>query len=391
MFENIRVLDFTRVFSGPFCSQMLAELGADVIKVEEPTNGDETRTWYPTKEDWSGYFMALNRSKRSVTLNLKHDDSKEIIEKLVRNADVVIENFAPGVAHRLGISYDQLKEINPKIVYLSMSAYGQTGPNRTIKGYDPIIQADAGIMSLTGERNGPPVKTMFPIADISAALYGAFAIAAALYKRTETNEGEYIDLALYDSVVSLLGILAAIPFFKNEIPERLGSEHPHRVPSRNYETKDGKYIHLISNNSQWLKLCDILRLDEKFKEEPYSTDLGRLDHREEIDEVIQQKLMEKPSEEWLELFNQAGIPAAKVNNLDDVLNSEQTKARDLIVKWQQHNLGEVVGLSYPYKFRNSESKVTKPVPKLGEHTKEILQEIGYEDKQIKELKDEGII
>lgn len=391
MFENVRVLDFTRVFSGPFCSQMLAELGADVIKVEEPTNGDETRSWYPTKEEWSGYFMALNRSKRSLTLNLKKEEARKVIEKLVENTDVVIENFAPGVAERLGISYELLQEINPKIIYLSMSAYGQTGPNRISKGYDPIIQADAGIMSLTGERGGPPVKTMFPLADISTALYGAFTVAASLFKRSERNEGEYIDLALYDSVVSLLGILAAIPFFKGEIPERLGSEHPHRVPSRNYETGDGVFVHLICNNSQWLKLCNILQLDEKFKRKPYSTDLGRLENREEIDEQVQMAMLKKPSKEWLGLFNKEGVPCAIVNDLNQVLNSEQTTARELLVMWQQGNLGDVVGLNFPYKFRNSETKVTRPVPELGEHTVEILKEIGFEEQQINALKKNGII
>ena len=193
MLKNICVVDFTRVFSGPFCSQMLAELGADVIKVEEPAKGDETRYWYPTKEDWSGYFLALNRSKRSLTLNLKKKDAQRIVKKLVEQADVVIENFAPGVAKKLGISYEDLAKINPDIIYLSISAYGQTGPHSKDKGYDPIIQADAGIMSLTGERGGPPVKTMFPLAvSYQAALYGAFSIVAALYKREVTKQGDIL-------------------------------------------------------------------------------------------------------------------------------------------------------------------------------------------------------
>jgi crotonobetainyl-CoA:carnitine CoA-transferase CaiB-like acyl-CoA transferase len=391
MFENIRVLDLTRVFSGPFCTQMLAELGADVIKVEEPSKGDETRGWYPIKQNWSGYFMALNRSKRSITLNLKKEKAITIVKEIVKTCDVVVENFAPGVVQRLGISYDDLKQINPKIIYLSLSAYGQTGPNKEIKGYDPIIQADAGVMSLTGEKGGEPVKTMFPIADISSSLYGAFAIAAALYKRSVTQEGEYIDIAMYDSVVSLLGILAAITFFTGDVPQRLGSEHPHRVPSRNYRTCDGTYIHLICNNSQWLKLCDLLNLDEKYKREPYTTDLGRLECREEIDEKVQEALLRKPGKEWLELLQTSGVPCALVNNLDQVLNSEQTKSRELIISWTQDSLGEVVGLNFPYKFLNTRTKVTRPVPKLGEHTIEILQEIGYTPSQIRELRNEGII
>jgi crotonobetainyl-CoA:carnitine CoA-transferase CaiB-like acyl-CoA transferase len=391
MFENISVLDFTRVFSGPFCTQMLAELGADVIKVEEPSRGDETRGWYPFENDWSGYFMSLNRSKRSLTLNLKEDKAINIVKKIVQTCDVVVENFAPGVAERLGISYEDLREINPDIIYLSLSAYGQTGPNSRVKGYDPIIQADAGVMSLTGEKGGEPIKTMFPIADISSSLYGAFAIAAALYKRSITQQGEYIDIALYDSVVSLLGILAAIPLFKNEVPERMGSEHPHRVPSRNYIASDNSYIHVICNDKQWLILCGILKLDEKYKKTPYTTDIGRLELREEVDNQVQKALLNKPGKEWVKLFNDAGVPCSLVNNLDQVLKSEQTRARELLVSWSQGNLGDVTGLNFPYKFLNAQSKVSKPVPKLGEHTIEILEEFGYSPTQISILKSEGII
>jgi CoA:oxalate CoA-transferase len=391
MFENVTVLDFTRVFSGPFCTQMLAELGADVIKVEEPNKGDETRGWYPLEQEWSGYFMALNRSKRSLTLNLKEKKALEIVKEIVKICDVVVENFAPGVVQRLGISYEDLKKINPNIIYLSLSAYGQTGPNRKIKGYDPIIQADAGVMSITGERGGEPVKTMFPIADISSSLYGAFAIAAALYKRSITLEGEYIDIALYDSVVSLMGILAAIPFLKNEVPERLGSEHPHRVPSRNYKTGDGSYIHVICNTKQWFILCDVLKLDERYKQEPYTTDLGRLELREEIDHQIQTALLLKSGKEWLEILQEAGVPCSLVQDLKQVLSSEQTKARNLIINWIQDSLGEVKGLNFPYKFLNAETKVTRPAPKLGEHTKEILEDFGFSLEEITILKNEGVI
>ena len=391
MFQNIRVLDFTRVFSGPFCTQMLAELGADVIKIEEPKRGDETRGWYPVKEEWSGYFMALNRSKRSLTLNLKEEKAIEIIKEIIKTCDVVVENFAPGVVQRLGISYEDLKQINPNIIYLSLSAYGQSGPNRKIKGYDPIIQADAGVMSITGEKGGAPVKTMFPIADISSSLYGAFAVAAALYKREMTSEGEYIDIALYDSVVSLMGILAAIPFFKNEVPERLGSEHPHRVPSRNYMTSDDSFIHLICNNKQWSILCEVLHLDEKYLKEPYTTDLGRLESREEIDRQIQAVLLMKSGTEWVELLQDAGVPCSPVHDLNQVLNSEQTQSRELLLNWVQDSLGEVKGVNFPYKFLNSETKVTRPVPKLGEHSNEILEDFGYSQIQISNLKKEGII
>jgi crotonobetainyl-CoA:carnitine CoA-transferase CaiB-like acyl-CoA transferase len=391
MFENIRVLDFSRALTGPLCTQMLAELGADVIKVEEPNKGDETRGWYPVVDGWSGYFMALNRSKRSMTLNLKRKESINIIKEMVKTCDVVVENFTPGVVQKLGISYEELSSINPKLIYLSLSAYGQTGPNKHVKGYDPIIQADAGAMSITGEKGGPPVKIMIPIADISSGMFGAFAIAGALYKRSVKQEGEYIDVPLYDSVVSLLGVVAAVYFYKGEVPKPMGSEHLHRVPSRNYRTGDGTYIHLICNDRQWLALCDVLALEGKFKEAPYTHDIGRMENREEIDAAIEQALLKNTGEAWVALLQEAGVPCGMVNSIDKVLNSEQAQFRDLVVRWQQEGFGEAMGLNFPYKFLNTETKVRRPVPKLGEHTQEILREYGFTPEQINEFKNKQVI
>jgi len=385
MFEGIKVLDFTRAFAGPFCTQMLAELVADVIKIEQPNLGDETRTWEPIVNGWSGYFMSLNRSKRSITLDLKAEESNKIIESLIREADVIVENFSPGVVNKLGISYEDAKRINSKIIYLSISAYGQNGPNKNSRGYDPMMQADTGVMSITGNKGGEPVKVMIPISDISAGMYGGVSIASALYKRSVSGEGEYIDLALYDSTVSWMGIIAAMNIYKGEVPGPLGSEHLHRAPSRNYITKDGSFIHLVSNDSQWLKLCELLGLDSIFKNEPYLTNGGRIKEREIIDEVIQEALLKKNGKEWVVLAQEKGVPCALINTIDDVLKSEQTKSRELLVSWEQDGLGKATGLNYPYKFLNAKTKVRKPVPKLGEHTKTVLEDLGFSKEEINEL------
>src|SRR5699024_10782304 len=322
----------------------------EVIKIEKPQVGDETREWYPVVDNWSGYFLALNRSKKSLTLDLKSEEGLKILYKLIKESDIVIENFTPGVAEKLKVGYKQLKKINPLLIYLSLSAYGQKKDNN-LKGYDPIIQADTGIMNLTGEESGPPVKSMIPIADISASLYGAFSISSALYRREKKGIGEYIDIALYDSVISMMGIIAAIPFMNNKIPTRSGASHPHRVPSNNFKTSDGSYIHVICNNQQWEHWCDVLQLDRKFKLKPYTTDLGRKNKREEIDRVLQYKIKNYASDDIIRKLKKKGIPCGKVNNLKQVLNSEKIIDRYLIVKWTQGEIGETLGINYPYKFK----------------------------------------
>jgi crotonobetainyl-CoA:carnitine CoA-transferase CaiB-like acyl-CoA transferase len=391
LLKDVKVVDFTKVLTGPFCTQMLAELGAEVIKIEAVGKGDETREWDPIVNGWSGYFGALNRSKRSITLNLKHEKAKEIVERLVKKCDVVVENFAPGVAERLGISYEQLKKINPNLIYLSISAYGQNGPNRHVKGYDPMIQADAGAMSITGNKGGPPVKNMIPIADLSSGMYGAFAIVSALYNKSKTQRGEYIDVSLYDSVVSLMGIIAADYFYTGNVPEPLGSEHLYRVPSKNYITGDGTFIHLVCNNAQWQKLCDLLELDDRFKKAPYDEYRGRYDCREEINETIEKHLSRKPGEVWVNILQKNGVPCAAVNKIDRVLTSPQTKFRQNVIEWEQEEVGIAKGINYPYKFLFSESKIQRPVPKIGEHTREVLLEYGFTEDQINEFKEENII
>src|SRR5699024_7653200 len=392
MLKGVKVLDLSRVFSGPYCSQMLAELGAEVIKVEKPKKGDETRNWYPIKNKWSGYFMALNRSKKSITLNLKKKKAVEIIKKLARECDVVIENFSPSVASKLGIGYDELKKENPSIIYLSISSYGQNGNNKNKKGYDPIIQADTGIMDLTGERSGPPAKSMLPIADISSGLYGAFTVTSALYKREREGIGEYIDVSLYDSTISLMGIIAAIPFMgEDEVPKRYGSNHPHRVPSKNYLYSDGYHTHIICNNKQWMELYDELEFQKKYRNKPYNTDMGRKENRQEIDNMIQKRIINQPSNFWLERLDKRGIPCSRVNNLSQVLNSQQIKDRDMIIKWNQTDLGDTKGIGFPYKFYNTEAKIQHPVPKLGEHTHKILNQLGYDIKDIEVMESQNVI
>src|SRR5690625_585281 len=392
MFENLKILDLSRVLSGPNCSQMFAELGAGVIKVEKPDTGDETREWYAIKDEWSGYFLALNRSKKSITLDLKKKEALEILYKLVKECDVIIENFTPGVADKLGVGYKKLKELNPSLIYLSISAYGQSGHSNNLKGYDPIIQADTGIMDLTGEKTGPPAKSMIPIADISASLYGAFAISSALYRREREGIGEYIDIALYDSVISMMGIIAAIPFMDNgKIPERYGSSHPHRVPSKNFKASDGVYVHIICNNQQWLHLCEVLQLNEKYMNKPYTTDIGRKNNREEIDQVIQNEISKHTSELIIEKLKEKGVPCARVNNLNQVLNSKQIVDRNLMMEWTQTELGKITGINYPYKFKNTETKIRSSAPKLGEQTLTILKELGYSKKEIEQFEASNIV
>lgn len=389
--KDIKVIDFTRAFAGPYCTQMLAELGADVIKIEQPGRGDETREWEPQVNGYSGYFMSLNRSKRSMTLNLKHEQALNIVYKLVERCDVVIENFATGVVERLGISYEDLKKVNPRLVYLSISAYGRQGPNKELRGYDPMIQADVGAMSINGNKGGPPAKIPIPVADITAGMFGAYAVAGCLYKRSVTEEGEYIDVPLFDSVAALQGIFFAEYFYKGKVVEPMGSEHIHRVPSKNYMTGDGTYIHLVANEGQWERLCRNVGLDEKFLHPPYHHNSGRLMHREEVDSAIERALAAKSGREWIALLQAAGVPCAPVNKLDQVAASEQAKSRNIILEWEQEGLGTAKGINYPYRFMNYETTVRRPVPRLGEHTEEIMREYGFTQEQIAVFKEKNVI
>ncbi len=387
LLAGIRVLDFSRVWSGPYCTMMLAELGADVLKVESPDGGDETRRYPPFfASGESQYFASFNRGKRSIIIDLKREESRDVIARLVQQVDAVIENFSPGVTTRLGIDYPRLSAVNPRIVYCSISAFGQTGPLSPRRGYDPILQAMSGIMSLTGEPGRPPVRVGVAIADLSAALFASFALVAALLARERGGPGQYIDLALLDSQVSLLAVKAAEYLDRGIVPRRWGSKDPHRVPSGAYETLDGGGVMVIAGEQHWPAFCRVISRPDLLERVEYRTMQGRVDHREELEAILEPIFRTRTAAEWQLALDAAGVPVGPIQNLHEMFTHPQIVARGLVKEYDHARAGRVRGIDMPYKFSRSPERQFHSPPGLGANTTEILQSIaGFTDEQIEEL------
>lgn len=376
LLNGVRVLDFSRVWAGPYCTMMLAELGADVLKVENPDGGDETRHYPPFFQGTeSAYFASFNRGKRSIAINLKNLDGQALVGRLVPHVDVVVENFAPGVAERLSIDYAALSASNPRIVYCSISAFGQTGPFSRRKGYDPILQGMSGIMSLTGEPGREPVRAGVAIADLSGALFAAFAIVTALLARERGGGGHYIDLALLDSQVALLAVKAAEYLHRGTLPQRWGSKDPHRVPSGAYETKDGRYLVVIAGEQHWPGFCRAIGRADLIEDPRARTLQDRLAHRQELEATFEPIFRTRTSAEWQELFDRHDVPAGPVQDLHEVFTHPQVLAREMVQVYEHPPVGPVRGIDMPYRFSGAPVRRLLPPPALGQHTVEILRTV----------------
>ena len=394
--EHITILDLSRVLACPFASMILAELGATVIKVEQPGAGDETRSFEPQVEAEGGsesaYYMAFNRSKQSMTVNLRHEAGQQIVRDLAAKVDVVIENFPVGTLKRYGLGPETLREINPKLVYLSCTGFGQTGPYAARKGYDTVFQAMGGLMSLTGERGGGPVKPGLPVADLTSGLWVAIAILAALRGRDATGQGGFVDFSMLDGQVSLLTIAAARFFALGEVPPRLGTEHPGRVPTASFRCKDGRFLHITCSDQHWLPLCRALKLDAMAADEGLSTNPGRLARREEVMEVLTGAMEQLTRAEAVAVLDAADVPNGPVLALDEVMADEHVQARGMVGRFEHPVLGAFPALPVPYKFDGWDQPEIGRPPLLGEHTDELLAEkLGYDAARIAALREAGAI
>lgn len=390
--SGVRVLDFSRVLAGPYASLMLAELGADVIKVEEPGTGDESRGWPPFIKGQSGYFFSVNRSKRSIAMNLKKEDARRIVRELTAKSDVVLENFAPGVTKRLGIDYATLSAINPRIIYCSVSGFGQTGPYRDKRAYDPILQAMSGIMSVTGSRGGEPVKCGVAVTDVASAMVAAFTVAVSLYRREKTGKGQYIDLAMLDTGLAMMTFLSGMVLCAGEVPTTFGSENPTRVPSANYMCGDGRYVHVVINDRQWPKFCELLGLSEYAEHPEFALNKDRVANRDRVNAMISERMKTKPTEEWIELFDAEGLPIGPVNTLDRILADPHVMAREMVKVFNHPIAGEVKCVDMPYRFAEDGTRILSAPPLLGEHTDEILVDLlGYSKEEVQRLKADGAV
>ncbi len=390
---DIRVLDLSRVLAGPFCTMLLADFGADVIKVEAPGRGDDTRHWGPP---WAGgesaYFLSVNRNKRSITLNLKHERGRQILLDLVARSDVFIENFKVGTAKRLGLDYETLREINPRLIYCSITGYGQTGPYRDRPGYDFVIQAEGGIMSITGPADGEPHKVGVAIVDITAGLFAATAILAALHHRERTGEGQYIDIALLDAQVGWLANVAQNYLVSGEVPKRYGNAHPNIVPYEVFPTADGYIAVGIGNDRQYRRFCELTGRMDLWEDGRFQTNPGRVEHRDELIPRLRELFRTRTTAEWLALLREAKISAAPINNVAQVLNDPHVLARGMVQTVRHPTAGELKLVGPVPKLSATPAAIRRPPPLLGEHTVEVLTELlGYDEETVSRLHEEGVV
>ncbi len=391
MLEGIKVLDLSRALAGPYCTMLLGDMGADVIKIERPGKGDDSRAWGPPFiEGESAYFLSINRNKKSITLNLKSEKGKEILFKLIKISDVLIETNRPGVMEKLGLSFEEVKKVNPKIVYCSISGFGQTGPYKLRPGFDQVIQGMGGLMSITGEENRPPIKVGVAITDVGAGMYAAIGILAALLRRDKTGKGEYIDVSMLDGTISWLTYQSGRYFASGEVPKPMGSGHPLIVPYQAFKTKD-VYINIaVGNDSLWRKFCETIGLN--IADDPkFSTNAKRVENKEELIKILNEILSKKTGKEWLEILNKAGIPCGPIYKLNDIFSDPHVLSRGMVSEIEHPKAGKIKLTGVPIKFKNSPGKIRLHPPLLGENNFEILEEIGYKKEEIEKFREEGVI
>ncbi|HQV93699.1 MAG TPA: CaiB/BaiF CoA-transferase family protein [Anaerolineales bacterium] len=398
--QNIRILDITRALAGPYCTMMLGDLGADVIKIERPGVGDETRGWgppfvgaaYNNYPGESAYFLAANRNKRSVTVNIQSKEGQEIIRKLAGVSDVLVENYRTGDLDKLGLGYNDLHKQFPKLIYCSVSGYGRTGPYADRPGYDAIIQGEGGMMSITGPADGPPSRAGIPIIDITSGMFAATAILAALRARDLSGEGQLVDISLFDAHVALLTNVASNYLIGDKPPRRYGNAHPNLVPYDSFSARDGWFIVGVANDKQWAQLCDVLTRPEWKTDARYANNKDRVSNREGLVAELNRIFSERDVDDWLADLTKTGLPCGRINSIPDVFAHPQAHARDMILETNHASAGTVKLPGFPYKFSHTPAEIQKPPPMLGQHTEEVLTGVlGYSREGVEELKGKGAI
>src|SRR6266705_3192967 len=381
--KGLRFIDLTKDFAGPFCTMILSDLGAEVIKVEKPGSGDETRAWGPPfVKGLSYYFLSLNRGKRSITLDLSNTAAQKVIRQLVQDSDILVESFRPGKLAQYNLDYPRLRRMNKALVYCSISGFGQTGPYRDRPGYDLVAFAMSGIMSTTGEEGRPPIRMSVPVADLAAGHYASTAILAALSRRLVTGRGDYIDLSLHDCIVSWLTYLASFYFATGKEPQRLGSAHPSIVPYQAFRCKDKELVLAIGNDQQWTNVCRATGQERLLADRRFSTNPSRVKNRQLLIPVLERMFRRRKAKEWLRIIAQAKVPVTPVFSIRDVVRDPQVRIRRMIIR----SKGGIPRLGSPMRFYRTKPKRTESAPQLGEHTTEILAELGFSSPRLKKFR-----
>jgi crotonobetainyl-CoA:carnitine CoA-transferase CaiB-like acyl-CoA transferase len=391
--DGLKVLDLTRVLAGPYCTMMLADMGADVVKVERPGSGDDTRGYGPPfLGGESAYFLSVNRNKRGLTLNLKQERGLTILRALLEKADVVVENFRPGLMESLGLDYEVAREVNPHLIYCSISGYGETGPDAKLPGYDLIIQGEGAIASLTGDPDGPPYKVGTSQADIVAGMMACQGILLALIARERTGRGQKVDIGMLDCQVALLTYQGGIYFATGESPRRIGNRHPTITPYETFECRDG-YLNLAcGNDAIWRRFCEVAKLGALADDPRFRTNADRVAHAEQLRALLEPVMESRTTGEWIESLRAAGIPCGRIRTVQEVCEHPQVTAREMVVELKHPEAGAIRVTGVPVKLSDTPGAVGSPPPVLGEHTAQVMSDwLNMSAPEVAELRQQGVL
>ena len=390
--EGVVVLDATQVMAGPFCTLLLADMGADVIKVEKLQGGDDSRSFGPPFiAGESAAFLAINRNKRSVTLNLKSEEGRDVFRRLAGRSEILVENFRPGTMEGLGLHYEAIHRINPTIIYCSISGFGQTGPYRTLGGFDLVTQGMSGLISVTGHPGGPPTKVGVPISDLNAGMYAVYGILSAYVHRLKTGEGQYVDTSLLEGAVAYTFWESSIYFATGEIPPPMGSAHRLNAPYQVFDTQDGALSVGAANQSTWERLCKVLERQDLAQDPRFLTNADRIRHCRQLAATLQPVFRQRTTAAWLALLNEAGVPAGPIYNMAQVYEDPHVRAREMLVELDHPIAGTIKNIGIPVKLSRTPGRIRRPAPLLGQHTEEVMSWLGLDQAQIGKLRAAGAI
>jgi crotonobetainyl-CoA:carnitine CoA-transferase CaiB-like acyl-CoA transferase len=389
--DGVMVLDLSRVLAGPFCSMMLADMGADVLKIEEPEGGDESRTWPPFVAGEASGYLSMNRNKRNMTLNLKTQEAQDILKQLVGRADVLVENFRTGTMESFGLGYEVLQPINPRLIYCAVSVFGRSGPYKDKAGYEALMQAFSGVMSLTGEPEGPPLRCGVSFLDLGTGMMAAYAVMNALFHRERSGQGQKVEVSLFETALSLMSYHAVGYLLTGDLPRRQGSGHPMIVPYQVFPTQDGEIFIVGSNQRLWIRLCQALSREDLLQDPRFDSNQERVKHRHVLIPMLQAETQKYPTTVLRARLDDSGVPCAPVNTLDHVLSDPQTQAREMIVDVPHPLIPDLRLLGLPIKLGDTPGSLRLPPPLKGQHTEEVLIDLGYSTTDITALRARQVI